>query len=378
VRDRESALLTEAAIVPSERESALTGDAIDMTMAARGRRNGTTLEEVASRAGVSRATVSRVVNGSPKVSPDVRLAVQAAVSELGYVPNRAARSLVTRRSGSVGVVITEPPDRLFNDPFFPRLLRGISGALSARDLQLVLLMPENPADTERTADYLAAGHVDGSLLVSLHGDDPLPDRLARAGVPFVVGGRPLRDTAASFVDVDNRGGARTAVEHLLAGGRRVIATIAGPADMGAGVDRIAGYREALADAGLPIDASLETRGDFTQESGAAAMERLLSARPDIDAVFAASDLMAAGAMAVLETAGRRIPQDVAVVGYDNSPVASTVRPRLTSVRQPIEEMGHEMARLLVDAVDGTDLVQRRVILATELVRRASSAGRRVP
>jgi DNA-binding LacI/PurR family transcriptional regulator len=349
-----------------------------MALATRARRNGTTLEEVALRAGVSRATVSRVVNGSPKVSPDVRRAVEAAVSELGYVPNRAARSLVTRRSGSVGVVITEPTGRLFSDPFFPRLLRGISGALSARDLQLVLLMPSGLEETERTAGYLTGGHVDGILLVSLHGADPLPDRLANAGVPFVIGGRPLRAPAASFVDVDNRGGSRSAVEHLLAGGRRVVATITGPTDMGAGVDRLAGYREALADAGIPADASLEAAGDFTLEGGTAAMERLLAARPDIDAVFAASDLMASGAMAVLEAAGRRIPQDVAIVGYDDSPVAASVRPRLTSVRQPIEEMGHEMARLLVDAVKGADPVQRRVILATELIRRASSAGRRVP
>jgi len=349
-----------------------------MALATRTRRNGTTLEEVALRAGVSRATVSRVVNGSPKVSPDVRRAVEAAVAELGYVPNRAARSLVTRRSGSVGVVITEPPGRLFSDPFFPRLLRGISGALSARDLQLVLLMPSSPAETDRTADYIAGGHVDGILLVSLHGADPLPDLLATAGVPFVSGGRPLRTPAASYVDVDNRGGARSAVEHLLAGGRRVVATITGPTDMGAGVDRLAGYREALTDAGIAPDPSLEAAGDFTQEGGSAAMERLLAARPDIDAVFAASDLMASGAMAVLEAANRRVPQDVAVVGYDDSPVATSVRPRLTSVRQPIEEMGHEMARLLIDAVEGTDPVQRRVILATELIRRASSAGRRVP
>ncbi len=337
-----------------------------------------TLEEVARLAGVSRATVSRVVNGSPRVSGSVRHSVVNAVEELGYVPNRAARSLVTRRSGSIAVVITEPSGRLFSDPFFPRLLRGISGGLSARDLQLVLLMPESPADTERTATYLAAGHVDGILLVSLHGDDPLPGRIARAGIPFVMGGRPLRGPAASFVDVDNRGGSRSAVEHLLAGGRRVVATIGGPADMSAGVDRLAGYREARADAGLPMDPSLETAGDFTQDGGAAAMERLLAGRPDIDAVFAASDLMAAGAMAVLEAAGRRVPQDVAVVGYDDSPVVTTLRPQLTSVRQPIEEMGHEMTRLLIEALDGAHPVQRPVILATELVRRASSAGRRMP
>src|SRR5690349_4541314 len=343
-----------------------------------GRRNGTTLEEVASHAGVSRATVSRVVNGSPKVSADVRRAVEAAVSELGYVPNRAARSLVTRRSGSIGVVITEPTGRLFSDPFFPRLLRGISGTLSARDLQLVLLMPASPADTERTAAYLSAGHVDGVLLVSLHGDDPLPDRIAQAGIPFVVGGRPLRTPAASYVDVDNRGGARSAVEHLIAAGRRIVATIAGPADMGAGVDRLAGYRDALDEAGIEYDPGLVAVGDFTQEAGATAMERLLRARPDLQAVFAASDLIAAGAMGVLAAAGRRVPEDVAVVGYDDSAIATTLQPRLTSVRQPIEEMGQEMARLLVDRVEGTDSVQRRVILATELVKRASSAGRRQP
>jgi DNA-binding LacI/PurR family transcriptional regulator len=342
------------------------------------RRNGTTLEEVASRAGVSRATVSRVVNGSPRVSGEVRRSVEAAVAELGYVPNRAARSLVTRRSGSVGVVIAEPAGRLFSDPFFPRLLRGISAGLAARDLQLVLLMPSSPGETHRTADYLTAGHVDGALLVSLHGDDPLPDRIAAAGIPLVVVGRPAHESVASYVDVDNRGGARVAVEHLIAGGRRMVATIAGPSDMAPGVDRLRGYRDALEEHDLPADDDLIAVADFTQDGGAAAMERLLAARPDLDAVFAASDLMAAGALSVLISSGRRVPEDVAIVGFDDSPVASTVRPQLTSVRQPIEEMGHEMARLLIEAVEGADPVPRRVILATELVRRASSAGRRKP
>jgi DNA-binding LacI/PurR family transcriptional regulator len=345
----------------------------------RDRRNGTTLEEVASHSGVSRATVSRVVNGSPRVSEDVRRSVQAAIAELGYVPNRAARSLVTRRSESVGVVIAEPTGRLFSDPFFPRLLRGISASLSNRDLQLILLMPSSSADTHRTTNYLTAGHVDGAILVSLHGDDPLPARLAAAGVPTVVGGwKPPNGVPVSYVDVDNRGGARSAVEHLIAGGRRTIATISGPSDMAPGIDRLVGYREALDEAGLVAAKDLVVVGDFTQDGGAAAMEKLLAARPDIDAVFAASDLMAAGAMAVLIAAGRRIPEDVAVAGFDDSTVASGLRPQLTTVRQPIEEMGHEMARLLIDAVEGSDPVPRRVILATELVRRASSAGRRKP
>jgi DNA-binding LacI/PurR family transcriptional regulator len=345
---------------------------------ARDRRNGTTLEEVASHAGVSRATVSRVVNGSVKVSADIRRDVEVAIAELGYVPNRAARSLVTGKAGSVGVVITEPTGRLFSDPFFPRLMRGLSSGLSASDLQLVLLMPGSAEDAERTGAYLGAGHVDGVVMVSLHAQDPLPSLLATAGIPLVLVGRPPSGVAASFVDVDNRQGARSAVEHLIANGRRVIGTIAGPADMPVGIDRIAGYGEALGEAGLVVDPRLIVHGDFTQPSGAAAMRRLLEARPDIDAVFAASDLMAAGALAVLSATGRRVPADVAVVGFDDSPVATTTMPQLTSVRQPIEAMGHEVARLLVDAVEGSDPVPRRVILATELVRRASSAGRPSP
>jgi len=344
----------------------------------RNRRSNATLEEVAALAGVSRATVSRVVNGSPRVSPEVRVEVQAAIERLGYVPNRAARSLVTRRSDSIAVVITEPTGRLFTDPFFPRLLRGISSELTARDRQLILLMPESAADEGRVAEYLTAGHVDGALLVSLHEDDPLPARLTAAGMPIVLVGRPPKGSRASYVDVDNRQGAQSAVAHLVAGGRRVVATITGPLDMAPGVDRLKGYRDALTDGGLTLDATLEALGDFTQEGSAAAMERLLAIHPDIDAVFAASDLMAAGAMSVLSASGRHVPDDVAVVGFDDSAIAMSTTPHLTSVRQPIEEMGHEMARLLVEAVDASDPVLRRVILATELVQRASSAGRRSP
>src|SRR4051812_9446531 len=175
-----------------------------------GVRPGSTLEEVARLAGVSRATVSRVVNRSPKVSDEIRRSVEAVIDEVGYVPNRAARSLVTRRSDSVAVVITEPTGRLFADPFFPRLLRGVSSELTARDLQLVLLMPSSLRDVEQAERYLTAGHVDGALLVSLHGDDPLPAYLSSRGVPVVVGGRPSWSDGVSYVDVDNQHGAQTA------------------------------------------------------------------------------------------------------------------------------------------------------------------------
>lgn len=342
------------------------------------RSGNATLEEVARVAGVSRATVSRVVNGSTRVSPDVRLGVQAAIEQLSYTPNRAARSLVTKRSDSVAVVITQPTGQVFADPFFPRLLRGISSTLTAHDRQLILLMPETAADENRVADYLTAGHVDGALLVSLHEQDPLPARLRAAGMPIVLVGRPPVGSRVSYVDVDNRQGAESAVAHLIGSGRRVIATITGVLDTAPGIDRRQGYRDAIVNGGLKLDRTLEALGNFTPEGAAAAMRHLLQIHPDIDAVFAASDAMAASALTVLAASGRRVPADVAVVGFDDGAIAISTNPQLTSVRQPIEEMGHEMARLLVEAVDAADPVARRVILATELIQRASSAGRPQP
>ena len=332
-----------------------------------------TLDEVAREASVSRATASRVVNGDRRVSQPAREAVEAAIRDLGYVPNRAARSLVTRRSDSVAVVIPEPSSQLFGDPFFPRVLRGMSEALAAESMQLVLLMPQARGDGERVERYLEGGHTDGVLVVSMHGADPLPTGLRRHGVPLVVGGRPFGQ-GISYVDVDNRGGAAGAVRHLVEVGRRRIATIAGPQDMAAGADRLAGYRETLAEAGLVGDTALVEIADFTLDGGRAAMERLLERAPALDAVFVASDLMAVGALAALAAGGRTVPGDVAIVGFDDSQLATTTQPNLSSVRQPIEEMGREMARLLMEEIRFAGRAPRRVILDTQLVLRTSSVG----
>lgn len=330
-----------------------------------------TLEQVALRANVSRATVSRVVNGDRRVGETARTAVEAAVQELGYTPNRAARSLVTRRSDSIAVVIPEPTTQLFGDPFFPRVLRGISDALAEEELALVLLMPQGRGDELRVERYLAAGHTDGALLVSLHGSDPMPRDLQRRGIPVVVGGRPP-GAGIPYVDVDNRGGAGAAVAHLLETGRQHVATIGGPQDMPPGADRLAGYHETLARAGIGVSDRLIEVADFTLDGGRAAMERLLERAPEIDAVFVASDLMAIGALAALVASGRRVPQDVALVGFDDSPLAAAARPPLSSVRQPIEEMGREMTRLLLHGMRNADGPPRRVILDTSLVVRQSS------
>jgi DNA-binding LacI/PurR family transcriptional regulator len=331
-----------------------------------------TLEQVAALAGVSRATVSRVVNGSPKVRPEVRAQVERAVAKLGYVPNRAARSLVTRRADSIALVVSEPHARFFSEPFFAGMVRGVSAALAETGVQLLLLIAHDLPDRGRLERYVVGGHVDGVLLASLHGDDPLPAILERAGVPAVQVGRPPGATPASYVDADNRGGASKAVEHLAGRGRRRIATIAGPLDMSVGRDRLDGYRDGLAAAGLAEAGELVEAGDFSEESGAAAMERLL-ARPGrpVDAVFAASDLMAAGALRALRTAGRRVPDDVAVVGFEDSAVARYAQPPLTTVRQPIEDMGRQATRLLLtEAAGGRGRI--RLILDVDLVVRAST------
>ncbi|MEV4561629.1 LacI family DNA-binding transcriptional regulator [Kitasatospora sp. NPDC049285] len=334
-----------------------------------------TLESVAELAGVSRATASRVVNGGAGVRAALREKVQRAVDELGYVPNLAARTLVTRRNRAIGVVVAEPESRIFSDPFFAQHLRGISRELSAADNQMVLLLAEDERDHERIGRYLAGGHVDGVLLFSLHQADPTPDTARRLGLPFVIGGRPGWPGAESdrdlvYVDSDNRGGARLAVQHLKALGRTRIATITGPLDQTSSVDRLDGYRDLLPDG----DPELIAVGDFTADGGGRAMAELLARRPDVDAVFAASDAMASGALRVLKAAGRRVPQDVAVVGFDDvESIAEWTEPRLTTVRQDIEEMGRLMTRLLLRRLnDAGASAPSSVIIPTGLVIRESA------
>jgi DNA-binding LacI/PurR family transcriptional regulator len=336
-----------------------------------------TLEEVAVAAGVGRGTVSRVINGSPQVSVAAKEAVERAIAELGYVPNPAARALVTQRTDSVALVISESEGRLFGEPFFAGIIRGISAMLAETPLQLWLALATSPAERVRVNQHLTPQHVDGVLLLSLHADDPLPAMLAERDLPVVLGGRFARmldapgEDGVSFVDVDNSGGARQATSHLVNAGRRRIATITGPLDMGVGIARLAGYREALTASGLDVVDDLIGYGDFSEASGTAAMRSLLAADPDIDAVFAASDPMALGALRVLRDAGRRVPADVAVVGFDDSVLASQTLPTLTSVHQPVEEMGRAMARLLYEKINGVEPSQPYIILGTHLVKRDS-------
>ncbi len=330
-----------------------------------------TLEQVAVEANVSRGTASRVVNGSLEVSPWALKAVQDAIRKLGYVPNQAARSLVTRRSDTVLLVVSESEDRVFGEPFFGSLVRGLSQELSTTSLQLNLMMASTARQHGRVEQLVRNGHVDGVILISLHGDDPLPQNIVAAGAPVALNGRPMSDVgAAPYVDADNEAGARAATEYLYRQGRRRIATITGTQDMAAGLDRLNGYRAALR--GKRGVTRLIAQGDFRQASGEAAMRELLARDPQVDAVFAASDLMAAGALRALRTAGRRVPDDVAVIGFDDSELARNTDPLLTTVSQPTQQMGRELAKLLIAQLREPDTSLSPVILPTELVCRESA------
>lgn len=332
-----------------------------------------TLEDVARAAGVSRATVSRVVNGVRNVDPAIQQAVQRAVAATGYVPNRAARSLVTRRSGAVALVVSgagADTDRVFQDPFFGRVVSGVVRALRPRGVHPVLLFADGVEDRAQVLAYLSQGGADGALLVTTDGRDPLPGMLAAAGLPAVLFARPAPQVGLDWVDLRHREGGALAARHLLARGCGRLAAIGGPADVPASRERVAGFREALAGGGAPVRVA---EADFTLDGGEQAMRALLAEQPDLDGVFAANDLMAQGACLVLREHGRRVPDDVAVVGFDDSGAAVAARPRLTTVRQPVEDMAAEMVRLLLDRVAGTAAESPAAVLFDpELVVRDSA------
>ncbi|MBT0769543.1 LacI family DNA-binding transcriptional regulator [Kineosporia sp. J2-2] len=330
-----------------------------------------TIRDVASVAGVSRGTVSRVLNGGERVSRQARDAVARAIAETGYTANHAARTLALGRSNTVAFLLSEPQHILFEDPTFARLMGGCTRALAEHGMLLTLVTAGTPADRERAVGYVAARHVDGVLLVSSHAVDPVAEELIATGVPTVVCGRfPGLESRISMVGADDLDGGRQMTGHLLDQGACTIAHITGQMDTPGGFGRLEGYKEALAAAGLPVRPELIVHGDYSRESGAEGMRALLERVPDLDGVFVASDLMAAGACAVLREAGRRIPDDVRVGGFDDAGVAEHLDPELTTMRQPFERISREMVRLLLSRIDGEG--DASVFLPSTLIRRAST------
>lgn len=331
-----------------------------------------TLEDVARAAGVSRATASRAIRGAGKVSSIALEAVDRAVKELGYVPNSAARSLVTRETGAVALVVAEPDERIFSDPFFGAAIAGVVEALVPTDKQLILAMRTRNGGDERLTRYLGNQQVDGVVVISHHDNDQFLAVLAERGVPAVLVGRPARpDSGMPYVDLDNRLGGRLAAEHLIAQGCTRLATITGPLDMPAAQDRLAGWREGLEGAAIEEVAMFE--GDFTSRTGRLGARELLATGERIDGVFAASDLMALTALQTFEEHGLRVPDDIRVVGFDDSAMAEDSHPPLTTITNPARAMTTEATRLLLSLIRGEE-VEGPVVLTPRVLARESSGG----
>lgn len=337
-----------------------------------------TLDEVAKYAGVSRSTVSRVINDHPNVSAATRARVEAAIEKCNYRPHAVARSLATSRTNILGMVVPESVTKLFTDPYFPLMLRGATEACNRRGYHLILSLFTGSIESSVMHDRVArSGYLDGVIAANASLDDKLIPSLFEEGLPFVnIGRHP--DDRVNYVDVDNIGGARMATEHLIRQGHRRIATISGPLDMTPGQDRLDGFREMMSTHRLPVSEELVAEGDFTEAGGRAAMMQLLAADPT--AVFAASDSMAIGAIKAIRAASKQVPEDVAVVGFDDIPSALTVDPELTTVRQPIERIGQLAVDTLIDLIEaeakeGSPSSTRRFVLPTELVVRGSCGSR---
>jgi LacI family transcriptional regulator len=329
-----------------------------------------TLEDIGRLAGVSRSTVSRVINDHESVSPEVRMRVWDVVRRTGFTPNLAARSLVSRKTGVIGLVIPSRVHNLFEDPYFAKLIQGVSSAsnLAGTTLSLFVFQTEEEEE-ELYPRVVSSGFVDGVILTATRMGDPLLARMHAADLPFVMVGRPDFD-GVSYVDVDNVGGARSVAEHLCGLGYRRIGLLGAPDSTTAGIDRLKGFVEGLAGCGMALDPELRADGDFSQRSGYEAMQRLIPRRPD--AVFVASDTMALGALQALREARISVPDETAIVGFDGFQPSELSTPKLTTIRQPVLETGSRAVQILGDLVSGDVPKPVVEIMPVELIVRESS------
>lgn len=332
-----------------------------------------TSKDVAERAGVSRTTVSFVLNNTPnvKISEETRQRVLAAARELDYHPVAAARSLASRRTGNIGLVLRQTPSQVFTDAFLPAVLRGLSDVLDSSGYRILLQPLAMPDASDALISLVKSQHIDGLIVSGPRSDDAGLRSLHANGFPIVLMGQ-LPGSDIPFVDVDNKQGGFDATRHLIGLGHRRVAMITnGPLAYTASQERLAGYRWALESAGLVFDSGLIRYGDFREESGVAAMRDLLALRPRPTAVFAASDVLAFGVLEAAKDAGLRVPDNLSVVGMDDVRLARYVVPPLTTLRLPAYELGYQAANTLLRLIDGQQPLS--ALLPTELIIRESTA-----
>ena len=333
-----------------------------------------TLEEIGQLAGVSRSTVSRVINDHPNIRPSVRRRVEQVILETGYQPNSAARSLASSQSRILGLVMPSILQSAFIDPYYPLVIQAISHACNENDYTAALFLFQSAAEEENMSQRIvASGLIDGIIVTADTINSTFVSKIQQYDIPFVQIGRPPRANAAaiSYIDVDNEAGAYLATSHLIQLGYQRIGQLATSHNT-AGVDRDAGFRHALSDRGLAVEAELTALGDFSETSGYHAMLALMDKQPD--AVFAHSDAMALGAIRAIRDRGFKVPGDIAVVGFDDMPLASRADPPLTTVRQPINRTGALAVETLLDIIKTAAEPARHIVLPVELVIRASSGA----
>jgi len=331
-----------------------------------------TLEDIARLSGSSRSTVSRVINGDSNVSDATREKIMEVIREVNFQPNLAARGLAVGRVSVVGLVIPMGVSAIFTDPFFPLLIQGVSSGCNSKDYSVMLWLAEPDYERRMISKMMYNGLVDGVIVSSMLMDDPIVKALAESKLPFILIGRHPTNDDISYIDLDNQKSASDAVSYLVNMGRQRVATISGPRNMIVGQDRLQGYKNALAQHEMPLDEQLIVEGDFTEEGGYLAMRSLLAAKPD--AVFVASDSMAMGAMRAIQEKGLRIPQDVAVIGFDDIASSSRSTPTLSTVRQPIHEMGTKAAEVIIEMILNPGMEPQKIVLETGLVLRESTGN----
>jgi LacI family transcriptional regulator len=328
-----------------------------------------TIYDVARVAGVSTATVSRALNGTGQIAPATRKAIEAAVEQLGYRPNTIARSLVTKSTQTIALLL---PD--ITNPFYASLVSGIQQLALERGHTMLLCTTEgDPEREELYLNLLRAKQVDGALVDGLVLP---PDRIARFvadGFPIVCLDRDINSASVPLVQVDNRVGAQLATEHLLSLGHTRIAHVSGSPELRISQQRIAGFRKALTNAGVERDPRLVAAGNFTERGGYKATKHLLESGVELTAVFAANDLSALGALHAITETGRRVPEDVSLVGFDDVPLSAFTSPPLTTIHQPAVEIAERATEILIDLTHGRKVRKLRYLLEPKLVVRASTA-----
>lgn len=332
------------------------------------------LEDIAKLAGVSRSTVSRVINNHPYVSSDTRQKVLQVVQEHNFRPNLAARALVTQQTRVVSLVIPQAVNTTFIDPYFSVIIQSIMVRAQQHDYAVMLWVGNDSEDIDRFADRILNNtFFDGVLVTTAISNDPLLPRLQATGFPFVVIGLPeLSD--ANYIDVDNVRGAQMAVSHLLRLGRERIGLIAGPLSMFSARHRLQGYRQALERDGRAVDPNLIVEGNYTENTGYLAARTLL--RHNVDAIFACNDMMAIGAIRAINEQGLCVPEDVSVIGFDDAPTITPTPIALTTVRQPIALLGQTAIQALIDLLAGTLPIPHQVSLPVELIVRETCGAMR--